>query len=100
MKLAFRAAAWLQLIPLAIFAALSPQLRLIAPPYMALGVLNAVAAGRPSLWKLVFWLDTGLYALSAGAAWFSDPPLRFILLGSDAALLLLLVGSAIHTFVL
>jgi hypothetical protein len=101
MRLAFLAAAWLQLIPLAVFTAFSPQLRLIAPPYFTLGLLNAVAAFRPSLWKLVLWLDLALFLLSGGAAWLAEPPLlRWVLLGSDSALLLLLLGSAIRTFVL
>ena len=101
MKLAFGIAAWLQLIPLAAFAAITPELRLLAPPTLTLGALNAVAAFRPSLWKLVFWLDLGLFGASAAAATFAEPPLlRFVLLGSDAALILLLVGSAIRTFVL
>jgi hypothetical protein len=101
MKLAFGLAAWLQLIPLAVLAAVTPELRLLAPPTLTLGALNAVAAFRPSLWKLVLWLDLGLFLASGGAAWFAEPPLlRWILLGSDAALLVLLVVSAVRSFVL
>jgi hypothetical protein len=99
MKLAFRAAAWLHLFPLAVIAALSSQLRLAAPPCLVLGLLNSVAASRPSLWKLVLWLDVCLYVLSAATIWPIEPPLRWVLLGSDAAILLLIVGSAIRTFV-
>ena len=101
MKLAFGIAAWLQLIPLAVFAAITPELRLLAPPTLTLGALNAVSAYRPSLWRLVFWLDLALFSASAGAAYFAEPPLlRWALVGSDAAMLLLLVGSAIRTFLL
>lgn len=100
MKLAFRAAAWLHLFPLAVAAALSSSLRLAAPPCIVLGVLNVIAADRPSLWKLVMWLDLCLYVISGAMIWPMDPPLRWVLLGSDAAMVLLVSGSAVRTFVL
>ncbi len=121
MQAALRIAGWANLLPGALVCLVAPAalfrwlelpfdataavlMRYLGVAFLALGVMNAAAAARPSVWKPVIALDLVLFGGSALV-----PLSRYLLEGGvhwfwwanaalDAAMFSLVAASAIRTF--